>query len=273
MIKSAGKVIGRNLSEDAIKAHLILLARFYSRFGIIHGVKLFFKFKFRRLQKIKLPDIKFPFRLRPGTSDINSFNQIFLDDSYQFQYNDIKPKVIIDAGANIGLFSIKLKNLFPDVTIICLEPDRDNFEVLSDNLSKYKDIYPENCALWGSNTSGNIQDKYNLGKWGMVVEENIENGSIPFVTISDLMKKYNIDEIDILKIDIETSEKNVFANPSIDWLPKVKVLIVELHDWLEPGCASIFFKAINSALTNYTYLIRGDNTIIINTKKHSEHFV
>lgn len=263
MLYSVKKVIKRNCSKKSWKAHIFLLSRFQNTFGLLRGIGLLLKFKLRSIDNIQLPGVKFPISLRPDTSDIQTFNQIFLDSSYDFRFTQ-KPKLIIDAGANIGLFSIKMKNAYPDATIICLEPDKDNFQKLAANLGKYEGIYLENCALWGTNTLGVIHDKYNLGKWGMVAEEKI-GGDVPFVTIPYLLNKYEVSEIDILKIDIETSEKSVFNAKADDWLPKVKIVIIELHDWLEPGCASAFFKTVNNTLKDYTYLVKGEYTVIINT--------
>ena len=42
------------------------------------------------------------------------------------------------------------------------------------------------------------------------------------------------------------------------------MIIIELHDWMEEGCAKPFFEAINKSITNYKYLVHGQNTIIIN---------
>ena len=80
------------------------------------------------------------------------------------------------------------------------------------------------------------------------------------------MKKYEINHIDLLKIAIKTSEKQVFASNYYKWLPNVKNIIIELHDHKEPGCARAFFEAINKCLINYTYSIIGENTIIRNSR-------
>lgn len=269
MFKTLGRVIKRNISQEAVRAHLILLSRFYIRFGMLQGVILFLKFKLRRVDRIQIPGFRFPFSLRPETSDIQAFNHIFLDCNYYFRYAE-NPKLIIDGGANIGLFSIKMKNEYPEATIICIEPDWENFQRLTANLSAYDNIFFENCALWGTNTTGTIHNKFNLGDWGMVVEEDKADGCIPLITISSLLQKYALDQVDILKLDIETSEKQVFSVPANDWLPKVRVLIIELHDWLETGCASVFFKTLNRTLTDYTCLVKGEYTVIINTKIHRE---
>ena len=56
------------------------------------------------------------------------------------------------------------------------------------------------------------------------------------------MTDYSINEIDILKLDVEGAEKDIFSK-NIDWIPKVKLLIVELHDRIVPGCSREFFAS------------------------------
>ena len=76
--------------------------------------------------------------------------------------------------------------------------------------------------------------------------------------------EHQLTQIDILKIDIETSEKQLFSENYSEWLPKVKVIIIELHDRMDAGCAKSFFTAINNCYTNYTYSTLGENVIITN---------
>ena len=99
----------------------------------------------------------------------------------------------------------------------------------------------------------------------MVVEESVHEGNVKAISIPTLLKNYNIDYIDILKLDIETSEIQLFSEGYEEWLPKVKIIIIELHDWRVNGCSKAFFEAINKCFVSYTYSISGENTVIINT--------
>ena len=47
--------------------------------------------------------------------------------------------------------------------------------------------------------------------------------------------------VDILKIDIEGAEKEVFADPSL-WIDKTKSIIIELHERMKPGCNRSFYR-------------------------------
>ena len=119
-------------------------------------------------------------------------------------------------------------------------------------------------ALWNKNIKLKLNDKFNLGKWGMMVEEDCVLGDVNGISINSLLNEYKIDFIDILKLDIETSEKNLFSENYENWLPKCKIIIIELHDRIEKGCTETFFKAINKCFKKYETQILGENIIITN---------
>jgi hypothetical protein len=77
-----------------------------------------------------------------------------------------------------------------------------------------------------------------------------------------LLAKYALQKIDVLKLDIETSEKQLFANNFESWLPKVRTIIIELHDNAEKGCSKVFFEAIHQSFANYNLSVKGENIII-----------
>lgn len=246
-----------------MKFKFITFYRFIKNFGLLNGLRLYIKFSSGKVDNINLPNILHPISLRANTSDIPVFYEVFLQDEYNIQLND-KPKIIIDGGANIGLFAIKMKNDYADAKIICIEPDPENFAMLNKNLSPYTNISFENCGIWNRDTKLKVYDKYNLGKWGIIVEEDAEKGNINAISIGTLCKKYSLDTIDILKLDVEGSEKQIFSDNYKEWLPKVKMIIIELHDGLEQGCTKSFFTALNDSIENYSYNHLGENIIIIN---------
>ncbi|HUR66491.1 MAG TPA: FkbM family methyltransferase [Chitinophagaceae bacterium] len=242
---------------------LRILVRFIKYFGIFHGSRLFLKIKSGRVSKMRIPGIVHPISLRKGTSDIAAFYQAFLNREYEIAFKET-PKVIVDGGANIGLFTIIMKNRYPGAKIICIEPDPENFSQLLKNVSAYSNIHFENCGVWSKETRLKVYDKYKLGKWGVVVEESDSEESIFGISINSVMKKYSLPCIDILKLDIETSEKQVFAENFEEWLPKIRIVLIELHDWIEKGCSKAFFTAINRSFRDYFYSAKGENVLIIN---------
>ena len=103
-------------------------------------------------------------------------------------------------------------------------------------------------------------------KWAFRVDEVTEAtvDTMNGITIATLMKKFNMPIIDILKMDIEGSEKEIFtADTGInDWLPKLKYLIIETHDAIARGSS----RAVMKALVQYDFSFkhRGENLVFVN---------
>jgi len=231
----------------------------------IQKIRLDFLFGLNKLKKnsnlatIQLPGIKFPIYLRKATTDIPTFYQIYYYKGYDIDF-DFEPKIIFDCGANVGLAAVYFKNKYPAARVIAVEPESSNFEILLKNTEKYNDIECVKTGIWKKSTNLRIIDS-GQGNWGFVTEETDHEGpdTIKAVAIGELMKQFNVDHIDILKIDIESSEKELFEENFEKWLPKVKVVIIELHDRMKEGCTRSFFKA----MVNYKFTMthKGENIV------------
>jgi len=246
---------------------LIQLVRF---FGLIEGCLIFLKIIFTKKNGlIILNSKKFrnPVEIRKSDSDLPIFYQVFAELQYDIKYNlKFTPLNIIDCGANVGYSCLYFAESFPDATIIGIEPQKDNFKQLQKNVKKYSNITPINSAIWHYNTSLAIKDEEESSASFEVKEHTSHNEadlSLQSVTIKELMDKYNMPTIDILKIDIEGAEYNIFANDPHIWLDKTKCLIIELHDLLRPGTSQIFFKEM--ANYNWNTFIKGENIISFKT--------
>lgn len=211
------------------------------------GALLLFKRYIKKYKyfSILLPKYKYPISLRNNTSDVTVFYQVFLAKSYQLNYKD-DPKIIIDCGANIGLSVAFFKNRFPNAKVIAIEPEFSNFEMLKINTKSYDDVFCVNSGIWNKSTNLIIKDN-DFGNWGFMVEEvDYENeNTVSAISMDEIISKFEIEQIDILKIDIEGSEKELFEKSFENWLKITKVLIIELHDGLRDGASKAFFKAIS----------------------------
>ena len=63
--------------------------------------------------------------------------------------------------------------------------------------------------------------------------------------IKTVIAQIGADELDVVKLDIEGAEKEVFRAGFESWLPKTRLLIVELHDRMVPGCSKSLFDAVS----------------------------
>lgn len=226
------------------------------------GLIIYLKVRTRTTRSVSLPGIKHPFRLRPQRADGISFREIFLRRLYDLSLpQTIQPKVIIDGGANIGMTSIFFANRYPNARIISVEPDENNFAVLVDNVRPYPQITPVKSAIWHKKEQIHVVDK-GYGDRGFMIEKNATGTVLEAMSLPDLLQTHGITQIDILKLDIEGSEKEVFSENYESWLPYTRCLIVELHDRMKHGCSQAVFKALLSY--DFSLSIQGDNLLFIN---------
>ncbi|GHT54336.1 hypothetical protein AGMMS49982_18870 [Bacteroidia bacterium] len=187
------------------------------------------------------------------------FDQVFLDNSYPVDYG-FQPDVILDCGANVGFATVFFKNQFPNAKIVCVEPDSGNYEMLCKNTQNFKDVILYKAGLWNKSAHLIIENPDADAPSFVVKEvEAASPESIKAVTIKEIMEEQQIDFIDILKIDIEGSEKEVFSSNYDYWLPRTRVIIIEMHDRMKDGCSKSFFEA----LVKYDFKIElsGENII------------
>jgi FkbM family methyltransferase len=218
------------------------------------------KFLKNKLGPRHISGIKYPLYLSNYNVDVSTLFQIFFAKEYEITLNS-SPLFIIDCGANIGLSAIYYANIYPLATIIAIEPDRNNFKYLEINTAQYKNVVCLNKAIWSNTTQIEIIDT-GRGNWGLQTRETFSNNlsNIEGICIDDLLSTFEIDKIDILKIDIEGAEKELFSNNYENWLPKTKVIAIELHDFLEKGISDNFYKAIEGL--KYKKSCKGENIFI-----------
>jgi FkbM family methyltransferase len=150
------------------------------------------------------------------------------------------PKLIIDAGANIGLSTIFFKSYFPNARVICIEPDPENITLLQNNLdeNKFFDCDVIRSGLWYKDCRLALSHDFRDGlPWSITVVEQ-EDGEIRGLGIASLLESCKGERIGLLKIDIEGSEFELFKRME-SMLPLLKqsdCIVAEIHE--EFGSAS-----------------------------------
>jgi len=221
------------------------------RFGQLSGSFIYQKIKLHnQLTKhtnysLKIPGLKYAFTMRAQSSDLATFDQVFTNRESEIPVEG-NPKLIVDAGANIGLTSIAYANRFPDAEIIAIEMEPKNFETLKINTSRYKNIRCLNKALWHEQTFvalSNPEDQ----EWAYRVKDSPRENEIqiPTITMDEIVNLANDRPVDLLKIDIEGAELELFNATNTNWLKHVRTMAVELHDRFQPGCSDALSRAIS----------------------------
>jgi FkbM family methyltransferase len=180
--------------------------------------------------------------LRLGTTDVEAFEHVFINDEYGFSLAR-QPSIIIDAGANVGMSAAYFTLRYPMAKIVAIEPEPSNFAMLKKNAQLFPQIIPVNAALW--NREGLVHLKYSGGGlWGTQTTEcQAATGTpVPATTLQALMQKLGIQYVDLLKVDVEGAEYEIFEDATT-WIDRVGVICAELHDRFRPGCSKVFEPA------------------------------
>lgn len=213
------------------------------------------------------------FLLRRGTSDLMVFKQIILDKEFKnvvnlIQQQGIKIDKIIDAGANIGLTTLYFKQYFQDAEVLCIEPDRKNYEQLHENLNINKVNHVEvlEAGVWSYSGWLEMDFSFRDGKeWARRLKPlGNEKGSIPVFTISELLEKKQWDSIDLLKLDVEGAEEVIFSQvENLDFLQRTRVVTIEVHNLYQVG------HKVIAALQSYDFKIylSGELVVGVNDQK------
>lgn len=191
-------------------------------------------------------------RMRRGSSDLRTFRQIFLKRDYDLRrlargadvaaiYASIVDHgvpLILDLGANIGLASLYFAKNWPRARIISVEPARDNYLLMCDNIAAHSSIQPVHAAVAVRTGAVRIADP-GEGAWAYRTETATpgSDGAIAALSVPDLLMMAPACVPFIAKIDIEGFEKDLFAT-NTEWVSKFPILVVELHDWMFPRSAS-----------------------------------
>lgn len=214
------------------------------------------------------------FTCRSTTADHSTFDQVFGQQEYNIHhlvrgkeivgwYHQLgADPLIIDCGANIGASPALFATLFPNATILAVEPDKDNYELLVKNARNFHAVNPLLAAVAGFDGWAlitNAGDGANMRRTKIVDDKAAE--TVKALSLSTLLSKQAGIPF-ILKVDIEGAELDFFA-ANTDALSRFPIILVELHDWLYPGKATSRAFLEWHAGKNRDFIIRGETIISI----------
>lgn len=214
--------------------------------------------------------------LRRGDSDYDNLRQIFVFQEYNIwgqvqvsinsRYQEIlrvsATPLIIDAGANVGFAALWFAKLYPQATIVCVEPDPGNFKALQTNISGLKNVSARNAAI-GANPG--FVDLNNAGLSWSCETTRSETGTVPILTIDEIIASVPKATPFIVKVDIEGFEEDLFSE-NLSWLDETCAVFIEPHDWMKPhGRSSRTFQQAFGQ-RSFGMFIRGEHVIYVNDR-------
>lgn len=169
--------------------------------------------------------------------------ELYIDHVYAPYLYDKKNLTIIDAGLNIGLFSLFASQFAKQ--IYAFEPAKETFELAQLNI---KDNNVKNVKLINKGIGIKNEDVefYNLANTTAsntmkdFKSQATSTEKVSLIRLDTFVKQEKIDKIDFLKLDIEGTEDEVIGSDSFENIvPILDSFVVELHPWTKTNAQQI----------------------------------
>ena len=207
-------------------------------------------------------------------SDYLVLHQIFCFKEYKIVLGLInlneffsEPKIIIDAGANVGYTSVFFAHNLENSKIYAIEPSSENASIFIENISFLKNN--QNILLYQKALSHKPGMTYTIDRdfrdgkdWSIATKPDVM-GEVLGISLDEIIKEHNLKYITVLKIDIEGAERFIFdPQNDLSFLDITKILCLEIHD--EYGIRDSIYNLLKK--NNFILFESGELTIGINKK-------
>ena len=245
---------------------------YLSAFGLVGAIRLLHLMHMSGREKgeiieIRHPALVAPLFLRFGTSDISVFESIFVWRQYALKFAT-PPKTILDGGGNIGLSVVWFSTHFPDAEILVVEPNAANYELLLQNMATFRNVKTLQAGIWSRDCLVRVkQEDVRPDSFSFEPCEAGQDGATQAFDIATLADRFVMPTLDLVKLDIEGAEEELFTNRFESWLHMANMIVVECHsapiretvrkalrapEWRESQCGEndVFVRATNATTAN-----------------------
>jgi FkbM family methyltransferase len=216
-----------------------------------------------KTRSIAIPGVPEKFHFR-GCADRGVMSHFFTESCYVQDTESRPVRSIVDCGANIGDETVKFWLRYPLATIVAIEPDPLNFSFLQRNTASLNRVVAKHAGVWHRDVrlrvvAGDTHEAFSVRE-DPAPGDKARQDSVRAVTIAGLIEEQGWPAIDILKIDIEGADLDLFANSS-RWIDRVNVIIVEVNDAQRRGSTAALFAATSA--DDFDVFIHGENHVLI----------
>ena len=175
---------------------------------------------------------------RPGTSDPFVLYQVLLKTGEKAEYYvppALAPKVIVDIGSNIGGSILYFRAQFPQARIFGFEPHPESFAILQRNVAGMEGVTVLGCGLGADDRKIAVPTSPNYSSFSTQSPSPDLAGQTSLTDCEvrhagDCLTELGINQIDLLKIDCEGSEADIFEALPPGLLQQTKWIVGEMHD-------------------------------------------
>jgi FkbM family methyltransferase len=210
-------------------------------------------------QSIRLPDGRhFFFR---GRLDLGVMSHFYKPGYRILELPTERVRTILDAGANIGDETVRFLWHHPEAEIVAIEASFGNASLLRLNTTGDDRVRILDGAFWPTDAHLELVDGQGMESFSVREVPEPTPDSLQAWSPIKVMEKFNWRSIDILKLDIEGAEYELFSRCADSWIDRVKVIIVEVNDHERALTLQAIFRALSGCDWNCT--ISGENLVFI----------
>lgn len=163
----------------------------------------------------------------PNNQTDTIIKQINVDCMYDPIFAGRSDMVVVDLGANIGLFSLYAQDSAS--RLIAVEPAPGTYNVLKKLTATHSNIVTVNAAVGDSNNSVPFYLNEN-NTTNSLVSKRGQRIDVPGITLAQLAADHNLTTVDFVKCDIEGSEVIALTEATLDPVKDIaKFWFVEVH--------------------------------------------
>jgi FkbM family methyltransferase len=168
--------------------------------------------------------------------DLSTFWPIFFTPTYPVDPAD---RVIVDAGANVGMFTLYARRRAPAARIAAIEPFPPTFERLQAAIARNKlsGVTCLNAALGDASGEALMPTEEMGSQFRQVLTSPASTGiAVRVMTLRQALDSLGLDRVDHLKMDIEGGEYPSLLSAGPDVLRRIRRIYLEYHPATSEDC-------------------------------------
>jgi len=171
----------------------------------------------------------------------------------------VRPEVVFDVGANVGMTSLYIRRFLPDATIHAFEPVSATFRDLKQSVSHDSRILPRNIALGDLDQTQTIEVDP-CSQMSTLIASGSANRATEKVSVLKLdtyMAQQNLAHIDVLKMDVQGFEMHLLQGAEASLKARhIKFVYAEIG-FTDGDRETAFFPEIHARLAAHSFSLCG----------------